>query len=289
MKKTPKPLLPQIDLPKTQSIDPELDGVTEIGSAFKAALPLLQETERKFKEHCDRIRQEMKNVEPLFCPDHEDTAFEIDWDQTFGQSWKFGELKVCYGDCPDCRTEREGRIVNDKWKWMGIPLKVIHATFDNFNLENSQDRKKVLNRFKHQLTVGKGFIIAVGMYGTGKSHLGAATIKAKGRGRFITLADLIGKLRKTYDEGGQERLVEEYRTTEVFVLDELTTEVKGSDVATLLYRILSYRYDRGLLTIITSNEELDIVLDILGPRLKDRIKENYSVANFTWESARKAV
>lgn len=290
-KKTSKEPIPQVTL--TKSEDTELNGVTDVGEAIAAILPGLEEQTKRSQEFFAEIRAEVAKMAPEFCLDHEEEPLEVDWEKTFGHSWRAQKLDVYYKPkCHICVKEDAEAFVNARWLKMGIPKKVVHATLDNFILEDNdatpaKDRKRALEKVKRQVRHKSGFILMVGKVGTGKSHLGAAAIKAIGGGEFITQYDLVGALRQSYEKGGQEELVEKYRTAKCFVLDEISTEVKGSDIAPLLYRILSYRYDQGLLTVLTSNETLETIRDVLGIRLADRIRESFVLANFTWESARK--
>jgi len=297
-KKTSKPentLLPPI-VPETKHGHEEVtlpEGVIDLGAAMRAALPQLEKMASDFTIHCQNIRKQMEGITET-CLDHEEVNLAVDWEQTFGRSWQENKLVPIFGKCPKCELERSKSIVNDKWIKMGIPKKVSHATMENFVVVDSvpefaKARTVAHEKMRRQLLKDKGFIILIGEFGTGKSHLGAAAIRYKGKGIFITMANLIAQLRLTYgEEGEREDFAERFQNTPLLVIDELSTEVRGTDIAPLLYRILAHRHDCGLLTVITTNEELDVVKEILGGRLVDRVGEDYVVANFIWKSARKA-
>lgn len=259
-----------------------------IGEAIEQMLPTLQDLCDRSKAHCDKIRAEMEGVSQT-CPDHEDTELEVDWDKTFGRSHLEGRLVPCFKQCQKCRDEMKGSLVNERWLKMGVPQKNAHATFKNYDVTISPaEQKKAIIKFQMQLAKNCGFIIALGKVGTGKSHLAAAALKEGGGGVFITQADMIGQLRQTYsDNTGQEELVDRLCDAKILVLDELSAEVKGTDVSPFLYRVLARRYDEGKLTVLTSNEDLDTVKLILGDRIKDRMSASYVVVNFTWASYRK--
>lgn len=268
-------------------------GLVDVGAAFREALPMLEATAEKFANHAKKVRQAMAEMSPELCPEHA-IPLEVDWDWTIGLTWKNQRLTPHYKECANCAADNAAAIVNDRWRKLGVPEMTRHATFDNFKVEDAnpkfaEARRVALAKLRRQVKIGMGFVLMLGKFGTGKTHLASAAIREAGGGRFVTLADLIGELRQTYtDNTGQDDLVRKYREAKILVLDELTSEVKGTDVAPILYRILSYRHDKSMLTIITSNEELGAALDILGGKLKDRITQNYVVANFTWDSARKA-
>lgn len=269
------------------------DDFTDVGRTFESMLPKLKEAEEKFKEHIEKTKAEIAQLSPVMCEIHEDEPCPVDMEHTFGKSWLNEKFSPQYGDCPKCVAERKEILVNEAWRKTGVPQATRHATFENFETRDldpvmAAKRREALARTRKQVARGNGFIIMVGKYGTGKTHLACAAMRAMGGGQFVTQADMIGALRQTYaDNSGQDEMVDKYRNAKVFVLDELTSEVYGKDIAAFLYRILSHRHDNGRLTIITSNEQLDTVLEILGGRLADRIRQSYVVANFVWESARK--
>lgn len=271
------------------------DGIVDVGAAMQAAIPGLQRAGDFFKRHCETVRAEMAKQPPEVCEEHEDVTLEVDWEQTFGLSWRNDKLTPCYKRCPKCLEERG--IVEGKGKWlkMGIPVKNVDASLDKFIIvddspEINAAQEKVMRKVRKQLAQKRGFLIFLGPFGSGKSYLASAILMHEGSGIFVTEADLIGGLRQTYsDNVGQDAFVAKYRDAKVLVLDELTTEVKGVDIAPLLYRILADRYDKGRITVVTSNETLEVALEILGGRLVDRIRESYVVCNLNWPSRRKPI
>lgn len=265
-----------------------MKNVVCLADVMPELLARLEETGRQVAAFSSELKEQLAQVEREHCIEHEELELPIDEDQTLGKSWFEQKLVIVYGQCPKCLEDRRKLLVNEKWRRMGIPEKVLHATFQNFNIGISRPRGRVIARTMHQVERRRGFLILRGTVGTGKSHLAAAALKTIGEGVFVTEADLIAELRQTYsDNSGQNKMVEKYRQEECMVLDELTTEVKGADIPSLLYRILGDRYDKGKLTIVTSNEPLSIILDIFGERITDRITEDYYVATCEWESFRK--
>lgn len=233
------------------------------------------------------LKRKLAQVDREHCPNHEDTPLPVDWDATLSKSWFDSKrrLVIRYGKCPECEKLFQQALVNEKFRNMGIPEKVLHATFNNFDMD-SESKRVALAKALKRLNKGTGFLIMHGSFGTGKSHVAAACLKYSGNGVFITEADLVAELRQTYETGGGNAMVEKYRSVKLLVLDELSLEVKGVDISQLLYRVLAHRYDKGLLTIITSNEELSVILQILGGKLTDRVREDYQSIKFNWESHR---
>jgi DNA replication protein DnaC len=265
-----------------------MDNIVSLGDCIEKFMTGIDKVKEKSEAHRASIREKISSVELDRCIDHPEQTIPIDEEKTIEESWRKDAFSIVWGVCPKCREERQSSKLENIWLTRGVPNKVLHATFDNYDTEGDPEKQKALAKFKAQVKRGSGFIIAIGKWGTGKSHLATATMKAMDAGIFITEHDLIGELRQTYsDNTGQDKMVGKYRTCKVLVLDELSPEVKGVDVSPLLYRVLGYRHDHNLLTVITSNDTLPEVLKILGPKLEDRMRQNYTVVNFTWKSHRK--
>lgn len=120
----------------------------------------------------------------------------------------------------------------------------------------------------------EGWLVMIGGYGCGKTHLAAAIANAVvKRGMiplFVTVPDLLDHLRATYAptslEGYSERF-EQVRTTPLLILDDLGTENTTSWALEKLFQLLNYRYLMRLPTVITTNQELEY----LDPRLRSRL------------------
>ena len=84
---------------------------------------------------------------------------------------------------------------------------------------------------------------------------------------------------------------EEFLRAKYLFLDELGSEPErcqsyGTDY-TPVQNLISYRYDRKLPTIVTTNIADDKILDRYGPRMMDRINEMFSILRFKGDSYRK--
>lgn len=270
----------------TSHNEPSLKNVVSVGDAVKECLAGLEAKAAESQKFFSKMREQISQIEIEYCAEHELQPLAIDDDQTMRMSWKHSQLTICYKQCPKCAKSLEVALVNEKWSQFGIPSKVLHATLDNFKTD-LVSQEKAIKKVKQQIDKKSGFLILRGTPGTGKTHLASAVLKLQS-GVFITEADLIAELRQTYaDNEGQEIMVRRYRNAQILVLDELTTDIKGVDIPALLYRILGYRYDNDLLTVITSNETLEVILGIIGPRLSDRMKSNHTVITCEWASHRK--
>lgn len=269
-----------------------------IGEIMKDVKPeldqMLMSVQSKLREHREKYAPLIQSSpRTVSCPVHDAELCEIDFEATIQASYRHDSLNLVYFDCPECRQIRLVNEKHKKWLRMGVPMKVAHAEFDNFLTENDAAKTLAKRKVATQANRGRGFCLMIGSKGTGKSHLATCLLKYIGEGIFITQGEMIGQLRETYDSGGQEKLIAKFQKTPCLVIDEVDADLgggegeRGKDITPFLYRILSYRYDRDLITCLTSNEDLPTLLRILGPRLEDRMAQNYVTASFTWDSYRR--
>ena len=89
---------------------------------------------------------------------------------------------------------------------------------------------------------------------------------------------------------GKPSRYKEFLRAKYLFLDELGAEPErcqsyGTDY-TPVQNLISYRYDRKLPTIVTTNLADDKILDRYGPRMMDRINEMFSILRFKGDSYR---
>jgi DNA replication protein DnaC len=235
------------------------------------------------------------------CQNHQQIVVSLDRDETAWQTKQYREFRPAYGKCPLCVADDVAQMHRAFWRRRGVPDRVLHATFDNFEAIGIQaagaisavrdfvDRaKSPLNPSQSLIDLRGGFLLLVGRMGTGKGHLAVAAMKALGRGgRFITHLDLLTDLRASYSAGTTPAFLELHQEAECLILDEFGVSAGGKDEGPILYQILARRHDRRLPTIITSNETVPVISEILGFRLMDRIREDYRVVVMTGESYRR--
>ena len=129
--------------------------------------------------------------------------------------------------------------------------------------------------------------------GVGKSHLAQGlAIRAIQQGfsvTFTTADALIDSLRR--DDNGGRTYRRKYMTTAVLVIDELGFQALDRRDAHHLFRVISYRYEKGA-TIITSNKsisqwpEMLAGDDVLATAILDRLLHHCHVVNIDGRSFR---
>ncbi len=110
----------------------------------------------------------------------------------------------------------------------------------------------------------KGWLVLLGGYGCGKTHLAAAIANyriALGHSAlFVVVADLLDHLRATYaptSATSYDERLEEIRDAPLLILDDLGAHNTTPWAQEKLFQILNHRYNSRLPTVITSNERLE--------------------------------
>jgi len=122
----------------------------------------------------------------------------------------------------------------------------------------------------------KGWLIIMGNYGSGKTHLAAAIANYRtGLGDpplFVMVPDLLDHLRATFSPQSTttfDRRFDEIRTAPLLVLDDLGTQSMTPWVREKLYQLFNYRYNAELPTVITTSDSLDEMDARIRSRLLD--------------------
>lgn len=122
----------------------------------------------------------------------------------------------------------------------------------------------------------KGWLVMMGTFGSGKTHLAAAIANYRaGLGDpplFVMVPDLLDHLRATFSPNSNvtfDRRFDEIRTAPLLVLDDLGTQSMTPWVREKLYQLFNHRYNAELPTVITTSDSLDEMDARIRSRLLD--------------------
>jgi DNA replication protein DnaC len=190
----------------------------------------------------------------------------------------FGRLQVC-----SCR-QKEAQAVESSRLYRLSNLDAFNSmTFETFNAkgrfgladEQTESLKYALNQATHYAHSLPGWLVFLGGYGCGKTHLAAAVANfAVSMGvatLFLTVPDLLDWLRYTYDNPAAsfESRFEEIRNVRLLVLDDLGTQNATPWAQEKLYQIINHRYVHRFPLVISTNIDLEDLDGRIRSRLED--------------------
>lgn len=191
---------------------------------------------------------------------------------------EFGRLRVC-----SCRAQAVAQSMQSRLYRLSNLEAFQKMTFDTFKEEGRLGLgEQEINSLRSALTLSRqyaqslpGWLLLLGQYGTGKTHLAAAVANfVVGMAvpvLFLTVPDLLDWLRFSYDAPDQsfEERFEEIRNIRLLVLDDLGTQNATPWAQEKLYQIINHRYVNRLPTVITTNLRLDEIEGRIRSRLED--------------------
>lgn len=130
-----------------------------------------------------------------------------------------------------------------------------------------------------------GALLLTGLTGTGKTHEAYGALRrvaAGGPDRFeliaVNSADMYGNLRPSQVMGAAERELRRLSEVQYLLLDDLGTAKTSEWTEEITYRLINFRYNHCLPTIITSNlpardEHGPDLTDFVGARVASRLAE----------------
>ena len=123
----------------------------------------------------------------------------------------------------------------------------------------------------------KGWLIFMGSYGSGKTHLAAAIANYRASlgapPLFIMVPDLLDHLRATFSpksDVSYDRRFDEIRTAPLLILDDLGTQSMTPWVKEKLYQLFTYRYNAELPTVITTADSMEEIDARIRSRILDK-------------------
>jgi len=205
----------------------------------------------------------------------------------------------------------------------GLIGKLQHCRFDNFKPRNNwpgaTDAKgrviKYLQAYLDNRLINEAgnpapFLLMHGHWGTGKSHLAAATLhEAMDAGKqvfFRVWPEYLQRLQNSWssrdnaDAEHEQDIIKELQTGDIVCIDDLDKRKPSEWVRGVLYPAINYRYNNGLPTIITLNygpgdndptmQGQSILTRYLGVAVLDRLLgDTYDIIDFNGSSYRSGI
>ena len=189
---------------------------------------------------------------------------------------------------------REERRIRTALKLSGLPPGMTFGNFD-FSFQPSIERSRIETLSTCAFVRQRETILIQGPPGTGKTHLSVALgVKAVENGfsvAFYTLDALLHAARKDADSPPQRLKGVKYHKSSLLIIDEMGFQPLSRSEASLLFRVVNYRYDKGS-TIITTNKSVkdwpEILAgdEVMATAILDRLLHRSHVLNVTGRSYR---
>ncbi len=179
---------------------------------------------------------------------------------------------------PDYRTPVQAQ--RDQLSSLSLYREMTFNTFDaqtGLAPEERQNLERVAAACHDYANAPQGWLVLLGNYGSGKTHLAAAIANAQQeRGAqvmMVTVPDLLDYLRVTFSPNSNanfDRRFQTVRSIPLLVLDDLGTESATAWAKEKLFQLLNHRYVANLPTVITSSTTIDKIDERIRTRLMDR-------------------
>jgi len=182
---------------------------------------------------------------------------------------RFGKLYPCV-----CRTQAtEQRNLEDLYRLSNLDA-FQSKVFANFDPE-VPGATEAYDAAADFATNPEGWLLLLGGYGTGKTHLAASIANYVVQDHhmqvyFAVAPDLLHNLRSAYAPGSEityDDRFEQIRSVFLLIVDDLGAEQSTPWAVEKLYQIFNHRYNLRLPTVVTSNCDLDR----LDPRICSRL------------------
>jgi DNA replication protein DnaC len=176
----------------------------------------------------------------------------------------FGKVEIC-----SCRAKEVASVAYQRVYRLSNLAAFKGMTFETFKVQGrlgmGEDQLASLKlAFDQAQTFARtlsGWLLLLGSYGVGKTHLAAAianfAVEMGVPTLFLTVPDLLDWLRYAYDgnDTSFEGRFEEIRNVNLLVMDDLGTQNATPWAQEKLYQILNWRYINRLPTVVTTNQD----------------------------------
>lgn len=152
--------------------------------------------------------------------------------------------------------EREERRIKTSLRLSGLPPGQSLGNFD-FGFQPSLEKSRIETLATCSWIREHATVLIQGPPGTGKTHIAVALgVKAVENGfsvAFYRLDDLLHTMKQDADVSPQRLRRKKYLNVSMLIIDEVGFQPMSRGEASLFFRLVSYRYQRGS-TLITTNK-----------------------------------
>lgn len=190
--------------------------------------------------------------------------------------------------------EREERRIKTSLRLSGLPTGQTLGNFD-FSFQPTMEKSRVQTLATCAWIREHATTLIAGPPGTGKTHIAVALgVKAIENGfsvAFYRLDDLLHTMKRDAELAPQRLRRKKYNNVSMLVIDEVGFQPLSRPEASLFFRLVSYRYQRGA-TLITTNKAVKDWPEILAgdeamaAALLDRLLHHCHVFNIKGRSYR---
>jgi len=147
---------------------------------------------------------------------------------------------------------------------------------ENLPAEDIQSLREAFETARAFAEKPEGWLVFMGPYGCGKTHLAAAIGNLQAAQGFpplmVMVPDLLDHLRASFNPNSNislDRRFEEVRTARLLILDDLGTQSATPWAREKIYQLFNYRYNAELPTVITTSSSPDDLDQRLLSRMSD--------------------
>lgn len=223
--------------------------------------------------------------------DHLDLQIDTLCEQAAQREWDYKQFL-----CEALQVEWRGRFqrgIETRLKQSRFPWIKTLDQFD-FDFQPSLDRRQVRELAGLSFVERAHNVVVLGPPGVGKTHLavalGVKAVEADYSVQFYTLESLMTRLNRAHHENRLEATLKQLTYPKLLILDELGYLPLTHHEASLFFRLIVRRYERGSL-IVTSNKSFldwgEVFNDpVLATAILDRLLHHATTLNVKGDSYR---